>query len=1506
MFMNKFIKVLCLVVLALLENDVCEAQTMGTEFQASMTLVEWNAVLFPKSAVLSDAKSIRITVTNCNYVKLLNGSTQMAERAWDNDKATAVFNLSGTDLSVAKNGALYIHVGGNTSDSKVLVTNYDTENGAANDTGISVGGGNNTGGDNTGNNNTGGGNTNTTPLSSEVLATKIGKTEQLTNLATVYLTVPDALNADGTRIPINTVLENNDGVYHAAAIQVIDNGTDGTGTQIVSFTEPANKLSIKVRGNETAKGSKKPYRMKFAKDDKDSNTGEVTASHKHDMFGRGNLGYSKRNWVLLANQKDPTLMHNALAYTIGKAVGMEFCPGYKFVDLVINGEYRGNYMISDHCEVDENRINVDANNGWYLEGNGNMQWEEPFVSPTGLNISIKSPEPDANSAEETQLKNDVLNYFNNCTALFDIWDTGEMSEEKQAALTNPNTGWRKYWDEESLVNYYIGVNVTGNHDGFMTVKMYRNPGEKVKFGPLWDFDTSYGDYDDGETLSEDAQPGSPIFCNFIHKLVQYDPVFVKKIHDKLHQVVTAGLENAMLAEINKLEPILAQSQATENPNQQSGAYATSVAGLRTYVTTHLGWLVETIDAKYVAMGGDNIQDNTGDNEEEGGEEGGEDTPANGAKINVDYVVTGMSLSAWQNEMFPAEAFLKDAEYADITISVDPTIHSQFYAALRLNGEDIQVHNQDWQIYTYTFRISGEVLTAAANGQLYLRTGGGGGYTIVVRNVSSSSPGTETPDTPTTPDTPSTETFTQLTDLPTMYLQIYKLNEDGTSDKTQTETITASGGDYHTARIVIVDKNNTIKERDEETQIRGRGNSTWSGDNLKNPYRLKFPAKTKLLSYLAEDGVTAVNNYANAKSWTLLSNKGDYSLIRNALTAELGKYMNMPFVPAYKFVDLVINGNYAGTYQISDQIQVAKDRINVNSDTGWLLSANRGGGYEEDPYFTANGATFNIKNPEADTPTANGVTTDTKYDAMKTWMANALKTKWVGSKEVIDGEALSGSFDMESLANYIIGIDITGDPDGAIDNFYMYKEADESNKMKFGPMWDYDLAYGNVTSRDHKESHFFADETYGWGYKVKQIYNTPTAIKAIWKRWKTVYGEYDSATKQSTLTKYLLAKVDELDAIIAQSQAKNFTENKAGSVAGSNTYNSHAEAIAALKAWIPEHVEWLNTAYRTDYAAITGLDPDACENHTYNDHNYILQDDGTYLIGCDVCGTIKEGSETYYKFTVYPESAESTEVFATSWHPSAEHPNSIAVVEAEKKIVEKIDGYNIVCGKKTLFPDGEKYLTCKDFRLTDGHPYYSDNKFIATKATYTRPLAENEKYGMMTLPFKHQNAENEYAEFYHIDKVEGDKIYLTAIDPSVEGNASAYLPVIFKRKAGKGSITVTGTDITVKKTTTTDKFKSTCEGWTITGAVENATATADGLYQMSDVKTGTVAKVSSVSIAPYRAYLSTTTSAPQNLTFVLSGGEEFTIIDLVNAIKNLKTGDARVEDVKNIVDKLLGK
>lgn len=658
---------------------------------------------------------------------------------------------------------------------------------------------------------------------------------------------------------------------------------------------------------------------------------------------------------------------------------------------------------------------------------------------------------------------------------------------------------------------------------------------------------------------------------------------------------------------------------------------------------------------------------------------------------------------------------------------------------------------------------------------------------------------------------SSVSYPQLTDIPTIYLQIYDTQENGTYDTSKLVEITQKNSWYNQARITIVDGNKTIKERDELVGIRGRGNSTWGSGYGKYAYRLKFPQKTKLLASYDSSG-NEINNYANAKSWTLLANKGDYSLIRNALTAELGKYIGLPFVPAYKFVDLYINSVYHGTYQISDQVQVATDRVNVNSDTGWFLSFEDNQSYYEDPYINVGNCYANIKNPETTVVTESGETTDAQYNSMKTWMRNWLSLL---NNENFTDTGWRQYVDLNSLVNYIIGIDITGDPDGGVDNVYMYKEAEEA-KLHFGPMWDYDLAYGNAAGagRDRKESHFWGDQQYGAPVYFAKMFKDPQFMAALYKRWQEIYDN-------GNLTTFLLDKVEALETIIAQSQVKNFAANLAGSVAGSTTYSSHADAIDALKAWIPDHITWLNNQYTSEYNAIS---------------NQVVT--------------------TKPEITVYSEDGTISTIYADSWTPATDKPNSIAVVDASANIT----GTNIVVNNNGTY-------TCSNLVLTDGHPFYNPVKFTATTATYTRNVTQD--YGAICLPYKVQDINSTTASFYALSSVSGANMMFsqTKSDGSAIGTG-AYTPLLFKRKSSSvSSISIVSNNVVVK-VSTTDKISDTVNGWTMRGVVSETSLTADNLYQISDATNGKIAKTNSITVSPFCAYLTNDTNTTTPLTITL--------------------------------------
>lgn len=72
---------------------------------------------------------------------------------------------------------------------------------------------------------------------------------------------------------------------------------------------------------------------------------------------------SHRTWVPLANHADPLLMRNRLTYDLAADFGLAYSPESRFVDLVVNGEYLGNYLLGEKIEVGTNRVDLATDGG---------------------------------------------------------------------------------------------------------------------------------------------------------------------------------------------------------------------------------------------------------------------------------------------------------------------------------------------------------------------------------------------------------------------------------------------------------------------------------------------------------------------------------------------------------------------------------------------------------------------------------------------------------------------------------------------------------------------------------------------------------------------------------------------------------------------------------------------------------------------------------------------------------------------------------------------------------------------------------------------------------------------------------------------------------------------------------------------------------------------------------------------------------------------------------------
>lgn len=378
------------------------------------------------------------------------------------------------------------------------------------------------------------------------LTYKIKNKLQLTDVPTLYI---DIEGVGSTDTDLDKALFKNRQTGEApyqvgATITLKDNGSDKDTKHLAEFTD---KVDIKVRGNSTANptNGKKAYRLKFPK------------KHKHDLLG---LGYEKRNWALLANVFDHSMIRNALSYHLEKEVGLDFCPGYKFVDLVINGNYRGTYQICDHVETGTNRVDVDEDAGWMVEfqGRGDMLDQPLCFNQDGLQMNIKNPEP----ADETNAE-EVATFI----APFQEWFTKTWSPQWKATdAYGANSGWRSVNDEESLMKFWIATELTGDYDGWMTVKAYKEADEaKLHYGPVWDKDLAYGNYggEQSAKLVSNNGNGSSL-VTFLNESLLKDPIFTKKLKAKLDQLLSDGLYEKMCAKIDDLAAIVAQTEELSN------------------------------------------------------------------------------------------------------------------------------------------------------------------------------------------------------------------------------------------------------------------------------------------------------------------------------------------------------------------------------------------------------------------------------------------------------------------------------------------------------------------------------------------------------------------------------------------------------------------------------------------------------------------------------------------------------------------------------------------------------------------------------------------------------------------------------------------------------------------------------------------------------------------------------------------------------------------------------
>lgn len=221
-----------------------------------------------------------------------------------------------------------------------------------------------------------------------------------------------------------------------------------------------NFTSLDGRGSSTWSMEKKPYNLEL--------------STEGDLLGMG----AAKKWVLLANAADPSQLRNKIVYDFARKLGLDYSPECRWVDLYLNGEYAGLYLLCERNEVHTERVDLTGERYFLVS----KEWEwrmdtqkQPYVQLSS-NAALRLHDTNM-EAEEVQ-------------AVFQSAENAILAADGIDPVTGKH--WRELIDVDSWALKYLIEEVFGNVDGGTLSQFYYYDGGKIFAGPVWDYDLTMG------------------------------------------------------------------------------------------------------------------------------------------------------------------------------------------------------------------------------------------------------------------------------------------------------------------------------------------------------------------------------------------------------------------------------------------------------------------------------------------------------------------------------------------------------------------------------------------------------------------------------------------------------------------------------------------------------------------------------------------------------------------------------------------------------------------------------------------------------------------------------------------------------------------------------------------------------------------------------------------------------------------------------------------------------
>ena len=404
-------------------------------------------------------------------------------------------------------------------------------------------------------------------------------------------------------------------------------------------------------------------------------------------------------------------------------------------------------------------------------------------------------------------------------------------------------------------------------------------------------------------------------------------------------------------------------------------------------------------------------------------------------------------------------------------------------------------------------------------------------------------------------------FYQITNLPTVSIHTYSGNDP------QSKTVEVE------ANLTITYDNGT-RIQEYPITAKGRGNASWSFP--KKPWRIKFNDGK---SHHMLKG-SPLESPAKAKKWTLINNYGDKTLMRNILAFEISRRLNMPYTVYCQPVDVIMNGEYKGCYQLCDQISIDANRVPIVEMTpddiedplvtgGYLVEIDAYASSEASWFKSNKGIPVTIKSPDADEIAVE----QKKY--IKDYF-NLLETDLWKSNYTDPVEGFRRRMDVESFLRHFIVGEFSGNTD-TYWSVYMYKNREE-DQFTVAPCWDFDLAFDNdqriypVSNRTNWVYCSGGSTASGMSSFVTRVLSDKAAKQRLIDIWS------DMRDKGLFTNESLLAYVDSTAEVLQASQKLNFirwpilNQRVHQNPSAKGSYNAEVDV---LREYFPTRIAWID-------------------------------------------------------------------------------------------------------------------------------------------------------------------------------------------------------------------------------------------------------------------------------------------------------------------------------------------